>query len=89
MDFPIPSLSEDAFIEALSTLMAQCAQSEEDYEMVLRNLSVTVAHVLSLGLRENQAFPEEVEAFLAHFCASLQACTWQILREYDAGEGDP
>jgi hypothetical protein len=90
METPIPVLTEEEFIDALSRLMGQCLASEADYDMVLRNLGITTAHVLSLRMRQDHLFPEDIDAVLDAVCAGLRELVWRIIHDYDtaAAEGD-
>jgi hypothetical protein len=83
MDTSTYPLSEDAFIKALSTLIGETALV--DYEMVLRHLTLTTAHLLCLGLRSARCFPDEIEARLAGYQDAVRQTVWMMLRAYDDG----
>ena len=78
------AMSERQFVAALSALLGEYLAAQPDIDAVFRPLGITLAHVLSVYMRDTHMFPEDMDRFLHQFYQTLRAVTLAIVRDHDA-----
>jgi hypothetical protein len=74
-----------AFVLDLSSLIAHYgAAADWDMEVIVRGLGVSLAHALSVSIRDAHLLPDQVELLLAQVGDTLHEVTRAIVRDADA-----
>jgi hypothetical protein len=74
-------LTEQAFIDGISTYIGNFISDTGDGDTVLRVMSISMAHVFARAIVETPIPPHEVEAMLDEYCQQLRTLTKTIKQE--------
>jgi hypothetical protein len=77
-------MTEDELITGLATYVSNYIDGEPDPDVMIRVLGTLVAYTLATLVRSSQFLPDQIDVFLAEFCATLRQLTCTIIREEDA-----